>query len=83
MGKLKELREFRVESTAEVKVGDKVDVNLFKTGDVINVIGVSKGKGFAGVVKRHGFPADQKHTDKQTVTVLQALSALPPHREES
>ena len=67
LGKLKELREFRVESTAEVKVGDKVDVNLFKTGDVINVIGVSKGKGFAGVVKRHGFhggPKTHGQTDR-------------------
>jgi large subunit ribosomal protein L3 len=67
LGKLKELREFRVESTAEVKVGDKVDVSLFKTGDVINVIGVSKGKGFAGVVKRHGFhggPKTHGQTDR-------------------
>ena len=67
LGKLKELREFRVESTAEVKVGDKVDVNLFKAGDVINVIGVSKGKGFAGVVKRHGFhggPKTHGQTDR-------------------
>jgi len=67
LGKLKELREFRVTSTAEVKVGDKVDVNLFKTGDVINVIGVSKGKGFAGVVKRHGFhggPKTHGQTDR-------------------
>ena len=67
LGKLKELREFRVESTAEVKVGDKVDVNLFKTGDFINVIGISKGKGFAGVVKRHGFhggPKTHGQTDR-------------------
>ena len=67
LGKLKELREFRVESTVEVKVGDKVDVSLFKTGDVINVIGVSKGKGFAGVVKRHGFhggPKTHGQTDR-------------------
>ena len=66
-GKLKELREFRVESTAEVKVGDKVDVNLFKTGDFVNVIGISKGKGFAGVVKRHGFhggPKTHGQTDR-------------------
>ena len=67
LGKLKELREFRVDSTAEVKVGDKVDVNLFKTGDFVNVIGISKGKGFAGVVKRHGFhggPKTHGQTDR-------------------
>ena len=49
------LREFRVEESAEVKVGDKVSVELFAPGDNVNVIGVSKGKGFQGVVKRHHF----------------------------
>ena len=60
LGKLRELREFRIDTTAEVKVGDKVDVSQFKTGDVVNVVGVSKGKGFAGVVKRHGFAGGPK-----------------------
>ena len=51
----KVLREFRVEDGAEVKVGDKVSVELFAPGDVIHVTGVSKGKGFQGVMKRHHF----------------------------
>jgi large subunit ribosomal protein L3 len=51
----KVLREFRVDDGAEVKVGDKVSVELFAPGDVIHVTGVSKGKGFQGVVKRHHF----------------------------
>ena len=49
------LREFRVEDGAEVKVGDKVSVELFAPGDTVSVTGVSKGKGFQGVVKRHHF----------------------------
>jgi large subunit ribosomal protein L3 len=50
------LREIRVESEPEVKVGDKIMVSdIFKPGDVIAVTGISKGKGFAGVVKRHHF----------------------------
>src|SRR5262245_23924301 len=49
------LREFRVEDGAEVKVGDKVSVELFAPGDKIDVTGTSKGKGFQGVVKRHHF----------------------------
>jgi large subunit ribosomal protein L3 len=49
------LREFRVEDGAEVKVGDKVSVELFAAGDKIDVTGTSKGKGFQGVVKRHHF----------------------------
>ena len=56
----KHLREFRVESVGELKVGDKIDVNVFKPGDVVDVIGVSKGKGFAGVVKRHHFKGGPK-----------------------
>jgi large subunit ribosomal protein L3 len=49
------LREFRVEDGDEVKVGDKLSVGLFAPGDNIHVVGVSKGKGFQGVVKRHHF----------------------------
>jgi large subunit ribosomal protein L3 len=49
------LREFRVEDGAEVKVGDKVGVDQFAAGENVNIIGVSKGKGFQGVVKRHHF----------------------------
>jgi large subunit ribosomal protein L3 len=49
------LREFRVQEGAEIKVGDKVSVGLFAPGDSVNVTGVSKGKGFQGVVKRHHF----------------------------
>jgi large subunit ribosomal protein L3 len=67
LGKLKKLREFRVDDTAEMKVGDQVDVSQFKTGDVVNVTGVSKGKGFSGVVKRHGFhggPKTHGQTDR-------------------
>jgi large subunit ribosomal protein L3 len=49
------LREFQVEDGAEVKVGDKVSVDAFAPGDSVSVTGVSKGKGFQGVVKRHHF----------------------------
>jgi large subunit ribosomal protein L3 len=49
------LREFRIEEGAEVKVGDKVSVAIFATGDKVQITGTSKGKGFQGVVKRHHF----------------------------
>jgi large subunit ribosomal protein L3 len=49
------LREFEIEDGAEMKVGDKVSVDLFAPGDTVDVVGVSKGKGFQGVVKRHHF----------------------------
>jgi len=57
---LKYLREFRVESTTGYKVGQQVDVSLFKVGDLVDVTGISKGKGFAGVVKRHHFGGGPK-----------------------
>ena len=49
------LREFRVEDGDEAKVGDKVSVAAFAPGDTITISGISKGKGFQGVVKRHHF----------------------------
>lgn len=39
----------------EFKLGDTIDVNLFTEGEFVDVVGTSKGKGFQGVVKRHGF----------------------------
>ncbi len=60
LGQFKYLREFRVGDTEAVKVGDKVDVSLFKAGDLVDIAGVSKGKGFAGVVKRHHFAGGPK-----------------------
>jgi large subunit ribosomal protein L3 len=56
----KYLREFKVTDTGEIKVGEKVDISLFKAGDRVDVTGVSKGKGFAGVVKRHHFAGGPK-----------------------
>ena len=49
----KHLREFRVDST-DVKVGDEVKADVFVAGDKIDVQGTTKGKGFQGVIKRHG-----------------------------
>ncbi|MCI9245829.1 MAG: 50S ribosomal protein L3 [Clostridia bacterium] len=50
----KHLREFRVDSTAEVKVGDELKADTFVAGDKLDIQGTSKGKGFQGVIKRHG-----------------------------
>jgi|TARA_B100002003_G_scaffold154997_1_gene143734 large subunit ribosomal protein L3 len=53
-------REFKLADTGNIKVGDKVDVGLFKAGDLVDITGVSKGRGFAGVVKRYGFAGGPK-----------------------
>jgi large subunit ribosomal protein L3 len=56
------LREFRVPEKEAVNPGDKVNVSVFAEGDTVSVTGVSKGKGFQGVVKRHHFAGgDETH----------------------
>jgi len=50
---LKEVRDF--ENAENLKVGDVIKTDLFKEGDIVKVTSKSKGKGFQGVVKRHGF----------------------------
>ena len=60
LGQFRHLREFRVEGTGDVQVGDKVDASLFQVGDLVDVIGISRSKGFAGVVKRHHFKGGPK-----------------------
>lgn len=51
----KKLSESCLEKTDEYKVGQKIDVSVFQVGDFVDVIGVSKGKGFQGVMKKYGF----------------------------
>ena len=60
LGQFRYLREFRVDDSEAIEVGEKIDVNLFKAGDLVDITGVSKGKGFAGVVKRHHFAGGPK-----------------------
>ena len=49
------LREMRIEENSELKPGDEIRADIFQSGDRVDVSGTSKGKGFAGVIKRHGF----------------------------
>ncbi|MDE6107183.1 MAG: 50S ribosomal protein L3 [Oscillospiraceae bacterium] len=50
----KTLKEFRLDNTESLNVGDVIDCSVFAEGDRVDVTGISKGKGYAGVVKRHG-----------------------------
>jgi len=54
-GYFRVLREVRNDGTEEGTVGEELRVDLFAAGDYVDVTGISKGKGFAGAVKRHGF----------------------------
>ena len=62
LGNFRHLKELRAEddkSITDIKVGDKFDLSVFKVGDNLTISSVSKGKGFQGVVKRHGLKAAQ------------------------
>jgi len=64
---LRILREFRTKNS-EINVGEKVTVETFAIGERVDVIGTSKGKGFAGGVKRYGFrggPKTHGQSDRQ------------------
>jgi len=58
--KFKHLREFKVDDLESIEIGQNIDAGLFKAGDMVNVTGVSKGKGFAGTIKRHHFSGGPK-----------------------
>jgi large subunit ribosomal protein L3 len=51
----RKVAEFRIEDTAELELGAELKVDIFEAGQKIDVSGISKGKGFAGVMKRYGF----------------------------
>jgi large subunit ribosomal protein L3 len=57
---LKYLREFRVKKLNEIKEGEQITVELFAIGDRVDIVGTSKGKGFAGGIKRHNFKRQPK-----------------------
>jgi large subunit ribosomal protein L3 len=62
------VQEFRVDDAANYQIGQEIKVDLFQSGDFVDVTGLTKGKGFAGTVKRHGFgggPSTHGQSDRQ------------------
>ncbi|MES2315235.1 MAG: 50S ribosomal protein L3 [Patescibacteria group bacterium] len=79
------LKEFRLKVTdkSEAKVGDVIDVSAFAPGDKLQVSSISKGKGFQGVVKRHGFAGGprthgQKHSEREPGSIGGGLRTHVP-----
>lgn len=74
------IQEFRLSSPA-VNVGDTIDVSVFAEGDVVTVSGLSKSKGFQGVVKRHGFHGGRRsHGQKHSEREPGSIGATSPQR---
>ena len=60
LGQFRYLRELRVEDISQWQVGQKVGVEIFEPGDIVDVSGTTKGHGFAGTMKRHGLHGGPK-----------------------
>lgn len=84
-GLFQTIKEFRIKptDTSDAKVGDVIDVSAFAPGDLLQVTSVSKGKGFQGVVKRHGFAGGprthgQKHSEREPGSIGGGLRTHVP-----
>lgn len=78
LGNFATTKEFRVAHADAHKVGDVVTLEAFKEGDIVEVSAISKGKGFQGVVKRHGFKGGprthgQKHSEREPGSISGGL----------
>jgi large subunit ribosomal protein L3 len=95
LGNFARIQEFRLDQNngsttvdalaGTVKVGDKMDISQFKEGDIVEVSAVSKGKGFQGVVKRHGFAGGprshgQKHSEREPGSIGGGLRNKVPKK---
>ena len=77
----KEIREFRLDELGEVKVGDSFNVEQFELGDSVDATGISKGKGFAGTIKRHNFKRHRKtHGGKGNTRKPGSIGSMYPQK---
>jgi len=76
------VREIRVEDLPEnILVGSTIDVSNFVVGDLVNVTGTSKGKGFAGTVKRHNFMTSRHtHGGKGDIRKVGSIGSMYPQK---
>jgi len=78
---VKVLKEFRLEDAASFEVGAEIKADVFAAGERVDVSGVSKGKGYAGVIKRHGFHrGPETHGSKSHRVTGSMSSATTPGR---
>ena len=73
------MREVRVDELPEISVGDKITTEIFEIGDVVDVTGTSKGKGWAGAIKRHNFHRQRKtHGGKGDTRKVGSIGSMYP-----
>ena len=78
----KHLREFRIDDISEeLTIGNTIDVTAFELGDIVDATGVSKGKGFAGTIKRHNFERHKKtHGGKGNTRRPGSIGSMYPQK---
>lgn len=76
------IREFRIdELTEDIKVGEKLSADVFVVGDEVNVTGLSKGKGWAGTIRRYNFHRQRKtHGGKGNTRKVGSIGSMYPQR---
>lgn len=76
----KVIKEFRTDETGELKVGDTLSIEVFEVGDDIDATGISKGKGFAGTIKRHNFHRGRKTHGGRSYRRPGSIGSMYPQR---
>jgi large subunit ribosomal protein L3 len=79
---LRQVREVRSTEPPAHTLGDVIKADIFQEGDIVDVIGISKGRGFAGAVKRHGFsggPKTHGQSDRHRATGSRGAGTTPGH----
>lgn len=77
----KVVREIRVDEIGEdIKVGTELKADVFEVGDVVQVTGISKGKGFAGTIKRHNFARGRKTHGGRSYRRPGSIGSMYPQR---
>ena len=81
----KHIREIRVDELPEdIKVGDNLDVSTFSVGDMVDATGTSKGKGFAGTIKRHNYNRQRAtHGGKGNTRKVGSIGSIYPWSYQS
>jgi len=75
------MREIRVRELPELKIGDEINADLFSAGDVVHVTGTSKGKGWAGTIKRHNFHRQRAtHGGKGNTRKVGSIGSMYPQK---
>ncbi|MFQ5943952.1 MAG: 50S ribosomal protein L3 [Anaerolineales bacterium] len=77
---LRHLREFRVRDLSDLEEGEQITVRVFEIGDRVDVVGTSKGRGFAGAIKRHGFhrgPKTHGQSDRERAPGSHGATSTP------